>query len=1524
VLVLGTWGVLAGPALASTLVVNTRNDTKPSVSGCPGPSGECSLRQAVSKASLDEGIVELPASATPYEVTFGAIPITDSLTIAGAGARTTQIAGNESSEIFEVKASIDSIVTISGVTISHGSSSAGGALFVESSGSSLNLQDVTLSDNTAQYGGAIDLASGYLTVADSTIGPGNVASGGGGGAIENYDGTLRVEDSTVEANSATDGGKGGGISTAGDEGETSLQYATIAFNSASGSGAEGGNLYSKNPGNDPAGFSESATIVADGGAPSGGDCNDNPDGFISEGYNLTDGIEATGKASCGFRESTDLLGDARLGGLADNGGETDTSALAAGSAAIDAIPSAEASCTGTDQRGVSRPQGAGCNIGALEPGGEETAPQWSAAHDFRTSPMENPSPDSLGNAHVWSYEEAPLADLYEPAHYTLMPTSGLGGGCGNLYSWSDDSGVPDVDLNAEDSTITCTTVTVPAHTLVMHPSSSAYSILAWKAPVSEAIDVAGSFTSMDPNGGAGTTWYVDDGTHNLAGGVNPVGGAGDFNLSSLSVSTGETLYFILGPAESGEYTYDTTELALAITAAQAPSAALSLAAQAAPNPVTVGEDLTDTFTITNDGPDESREVELSDPLPEGVKLKSASASQGTCDGTATITCALGSLEDGKQATVKVVLEPTVPGTVSNTATVHSATANPNEESDSQTASAQALSPPPPCVTSMTLDAVQVLAECIAEQGGGTYLASGDTRFSDGARIVIAGTQTPAPLIIDPGAHTITIAPASGGGAQTGELQAGGVDVASGQLTIATQGVRDPVSGISGSAEVNGIASVDLSLSGWTFADLGVTPSVYLAPSGASGGAIVDGQLTLPPWLGSALVFGAFGTVFPANLSGQLAVQTNSSGRESVLNGGISFDSTLFGIPQLRLADGQISYQSAGDVWSGVAMLTWPHVLGVDVNATIGQGKLDDLGVSFSCPAVPTSSSQCAGPPVSGSPTTGLVKPTIGAVLDLKDVSLEMRNLQGISYTPFIFTNPTLIHVCVPFDHRTCPAQPPPPPPPEIEGAVIVTALGERIIAGGSFTDLLDGAFTASGEIGLAPLYGGHFPIPTSTNGLESTLSAAKYGINIASGTVSFTPPDTLTASGTVLLPPEVNFLKGMVNIGIDPPHFTAEGSLNLIVPPGAPILGGDSLGGVAALISDEAAAGEVSASICLPSWLGRHCLTQSLVIAYVFSSGSFHFNLGGNINEYATVAQAASAATAGANRFKVRVPSGRELASFTVHSVKGTPDVELISPTVHGRRLALTLAGSKRHGNHSGALAAVLPSAHEETFLVAMPPSGSWTVRRLKGPKIASVRVSARRKARSLALPHAAPRASDLPKSTISTNGAITLHYNVPNAKPGTTVELWAGTGPHGAGGVMIADGLPASGSATWKLSGLASGRYWPYAIVNESGIPVSIHYWPGSVEVVNPAAPATPSGLEAAYASGQVLVGWNAVAAATSYAITATPSGGGAAVREAVPASQLGDQLTLAPGQWSITVQAVDAEDEAGLPSAASTITVP
>jgi hypothetical protein len=89
--------------------------------------------------------------------------------------------------------------------------------------------------------------------------------------------------------------------------------------------------------------------------------------IIDGGYNLDSGN------TCGFSATGSLsnVTDPKLSHLSDNGGLTQTIALLPGSPAIDVIPAAQ--CTDqnnqaltTDQRGVARPQGSNCDIGAFE------------------------------------------------------------------------------------------------------------------------------------------------------------------------------------------------------------------------------------------------------------------------------------------------------------------------------------------------------------------------------------------------------------------------------------------------------------------------------------------------------------------------------------------------------------------------------------------------------------------------------------------------------------------------------------------------------------------------------------------------------------------------------------------------------------------------------------------------------------------------------------------------------------------------------------------------------------------------------------------------------------------------------------------------------------------------------------------------------------------------------------------------------------------------------------------------------
>jgi hypothetical protein len=179
-------------------------------------------------------------------------------------------------------------------------------------------------------------------------GGGTGGNGGGGGAISSSAG-LAITNSTLSRNRAGPGGGGGGRDGSGDGGNGGSGGAI----SASVVSAKVANsiLAANAPG---AGGSGS-----DRGSPGAGT---NCSGLISDGgHNIA--FPTLGGCPATFGKGDPMLDPA---GRANNGGPTKTIALQKGSAAIDQVPAKGAGCPATDQRGITRPQGPACDIGAFE------------------------------------------------------------------------------------------------------------------------------------------------------------------------------------------------------------------------------------------------------------------------------------------------------------------------------------------------------------------------------------------------------------------------------------------------------------------------------------------------------------------------------------------------------------------------------------------------------------------------------------------------------------------------------------------------------------------------------------------------------------------------------------------------------------------------------------------------------------------------------------------------------------------------------------------------------------------------------------------------------------------------------------------------------------------------------------------------------------------------------------------------------------------------------------------------------
>lgn len=223
-------------------------------------------------------------------------------------------------------------------TISNNTCMEGCGIYVDTSGT-LTLSRTLVTGNDAYLSGSgiYIQAGGAATLTASTIAGNNARYSGAGVYLQ---GEATIINSTIAGNHCYR--DGGGIALLGG-GTLRLEQATLAQN---GAGAGGGIGYVRPP---SAAWTGSATIdhsiISDNTQGSGSDVN------LGSAWSGSGNLIASANAA--------------LGPLQNNGGATPTMLPGNGSAALDAI--APQDCTQPlDQRGIARPQGAGCDVGAVE------------------------------------------------------------------------------------------------------------------------------------------------------------------------------------------------------------------------------------------------------------------------------------------------------------------------------------------------------------------------------------------------------------------------------------------------------------------------------------------------------------------------------------------------------------------------------------------------------------------------------------------------------------------------------------------------------------------------------------------------------------------------------------------------------------------------------------------------------------------------------------------------------------------------------------------------------------------------------------------------------------------------------------------------------------------------------------------------------------------------------------------------------------------------------------------------------
>jgi uncharacterized repeat protein (TIGR01451 family) len=113
-----------------------------------------------------------------------------------------------------------------------------------------------------------------------------------------------------------------------------------------------------------------------------------------------------------------------------------------------------------------------------------------------------------------------------------------------------------------------------------------------------------------------------------------------------------------------------------------PQVDLAITKVATQEPVNSGLNFHYSLVVTNQGPGAATGVTVTDNLPAGLTLVTATPSQGSCAGNPNISCNIGALAAGGSATVEIVVTKTVGGNVDNTASVAGTEADPNNANNS--------------------------------------------------------------------------------------------------------------------------------------------------------------------------------------------------------------------------------------------------------------------------------------------------------------------------------------------------------------------------------------------------------------------------------------------------------------------------------------------------------------------------------------------------------------------------------------------------------------------------------------------------------------------------------------------------------------------------------------------------------------------------------------------------------------------------------------------------------------------------
>lgn len=278
--------------------------------------------------------------------------------------------------------------------------------------------------------------------------------------------------------------------------------------------------------------------------------------------------------------------------------------------------------------------------------------------------------------HIWrSNVSAP----YPAPDVTLTPSVPSGGSPGDTYTWTDPTAIGSGGAGGSRSYTITAYNTVGAVTADSTPVYFSGSCL--------PIQVTGLTNNGCTGNGVLLTWTPPAYPDTSIAGYAVIDSATNtkwYTFSGATTSSGNFVFDPLIPAQRSSTVYmrpvdsSGTPIGLASTSPTTvtincppTNAEVSVTITDSPDPVVVGNNLTYTITVTNAGPATANGVTVTDTLSASggaaFTFVSATPSQGpACTYAApTVSCSLGSIASGSNATISIVVKPTATGSISS-------------------------------------------------------------------------------------------------------------------------------------------------------------------------------------------------------------------------------------------------------------------------------------------------------------------------------------------------------------------------------------------------------------------------------------------------------------------------------------------------------------------------------------------------------------------------------------------------------------------------------------------------------------------------------------------------------------------------------------------------------------------------------------------------------------------------------------------------------------------------------------------